>query len=195
MSRKYATHISALCVAIVTAVFVMAGAVKADDEVKELKLGDPAPALQLAEWLQGGPITLADGKGSKVYVVEFWATWCPPCRVAIPHLNELYKKYKDQGLEVVAITDEDPEYVKEFLTEQGQKMVYPVAVDRDQLTAIAFMSGVNVNTIPHAFVVDAKGKLVWHGNPMNGLEDVVKQHLPKKDKTPSSTQTPAGNEV
>lgn len=195
MNRTYVTHAIALCVAIVTAVFVVAGTVKADEEVKELKLGDAAPALQLAEWLQGGPVTLAEGKGSKVYVIEFWATWCPPCRVAIPHLNELHKKYKDQGLEVVAITDEDPEYVKEFLTEQGSKMVYPVAVDRDQLTAIAYMLGVNVNTIPHAFVVDTKGKLVWHGNPMNGLEDVVKQHLPKKDKAPSNTQTPVGNEV
>lgn len=195
MIRKYVFHVAFGCLAIVAAVFVMAGAAKAEDEVKALKLGDPAPALQLAEWLQGGPITLADGKGSKVYVVEFWATWCPPCRVTIPHLTELYKKYKDQGLEVVAITDEDPEYVKEFLAEQGEKLAYPVAVDRDQLTAIAYMLGVNINTIPHAFVIDANGKLVWHGNPMNGLEDAVKEHLPKKDGTPSRVKTPGGSEA
>ena len=195
MSRKFATHIAALCVAIVTAVFVMAGAVKAEDEVKELKLGDPAPALQLAEWLQGGPITLAEGKGSKVYVVEFWATWCPPCRVTIPHLTELYKKYKDQGLEVVSKTEEEPEYIKTFLIEQGDKMAYPVAIDRDQLTTVAYMLGVNVNTIPHAFVIDSNGKLVWHCNPLSGLEDAVKQHLPKKDKSPSRTEASGGNEV
>ncbi|MCC6696684.1 MAG: TlpA family protein disulfide reductase [Candidatus Hydrogenedentes bacterium] len=195
MIWKYVFHGAFACLAIVATVFALAGAVKADEEVKELKLGDPAPALQLAEWLQGGPIALSEGKGTKVYVVEFWATWCPPCRVAIPHLNELYKKYKDQGLEVVAITDEDPEYVKEFLTEQGPKMVYPVAVDRDQLTAIAYMLGVNINTIPHAFVIDSNGKLVWHGNPMNGLEDAVKQHLPKTDRTPSRVKTPGGSEA
>lgn len=195
MNRKYAARMAFACLVIGAAMFVLDGAVSAEDEVKQLKLGDPAPALQLAEWLQGGPVSLADGKGSKVYVIEFWATWCPPCRVTIPHLTELYKKYKDQGLEVVAITDEDPEYVKEFLTGQGEKLGYPVAVDRDQLTAIAYMLGVNVNTIPHAFVVDAKGKLVWHGNPMNGLEDAVKQHLPKKDKVSSSTNAPGGNDV
>ncbi|MCC6487251.1 MAG: TlpA family protein disulfide reductase [Candidatus Hydrogenedentes bacterium] len=195
MNRKYAKSLKIAVLAIATVAFVAVGVVKAEDEVKVLKLGDPAPALQVAEWLQGGPIALNEGKGSKIYVVEFWATWCPPCRVTIPHLTELYKKYKGQGLEVVAITDEDPEYVKEFLTEQGDKLAYPVAIDRDQLTAIDYMLGVNVNTIPHAFVIDAQGKLVWHGSPLNGLEEAVKQHLPKKDKAPSRAKAPSGNEV
>ncbi len=43
----------------------------------------------------------------KPLIVEFWATWCPPCRTSIPHLNEVYKKYKDKGLEIIGVTDED----------------------------------------------------------------------------------------
>ena len=195
MNRKYSKNIEIAILAIVAVAFVAVGVVKAEDEVKELKLGDPAPALQVAEWLQGGPIALNEGKGSKIYVVEFWATWCPPCRVTIPHLTELYKKYKDQGLEVVAITDEDPDYVKTFLEEQGDKMVYPVAVDRDQLTSIAYLLGVNINTIPHAFVIDSNGKLVWHGNPMGDLEEVVKQHLPKKGKDTPGKAKPGASSV
>src|SRR5688572_6824044 len=56
-----------------------------------LMIGDPAPAIQVAEWVQGKPV--AKFEPGSMYVVEFWATWCGPCKVAIPHLNELSKTY------------------------------------------------------------------------------------------------------
>ena len=65
----------------------------------ELKVGDPAPKLQVGKWVQGDPVKEFDK--SKAYIVEFWATWCGPCRVSIPHLNEVHKKYKDKGLIVI----------------------------------------------------------------------------------------------
>ena len=64
----------------------------------------------------------------KPMIVEFWATWCPPCRASIPHLNEVYKKYKDKGLVVVGITDENDNLVEKFMKQVP--MEYSVAQDK-----------------------------------------------------------------
>ncbi len=61
-----------------------------------LQLFDPAPSLEL-RFVKGKPVTLEEGRGEKVYVVEFWATWCVPCKVSIPHLTKLQERFKDDG--------------------------------------------------------------------------------------------------
>lgn len=145
------------------------------------KIGDKAPEIAVTEWIQGDPITLKSGEGEKVFLIEFWATWCPPCRTSIPHLTELYKAYRDRGLEIVAITDESPDTVKSFVTAQGDKMPYPVAIDGNGEMAKKFMEAFGQNGIPHAFVVDTKGSIVWHGHPMDDkLKSVLEKQLPAK---------------
>jgi len=63
-------------------------------------------------------------------VLEFWATWCPPCRASIPHLTELAHKYKSAGVEFVGITNEPNEtMIKQFVTRMGAQMDYTVAID------------------------------------------------------------------
>ncbi|MGA4643415.1 TlpA family protein disulfide reductase [Limisphaera sp. 4302-co] len=135
------------------------------------QLGDPAPELQIAEWVKGEPVKLADLKGKKVAVVEFWATWCGPCRVSIPHLTELQKKFKD--VVIIGISDEEVATVRRYVERMGDQMDYRVAVDKDNKTGEGYMGAFGVDAIPHAFVVDKEGRIVWHGHPMDRLETVL----------------------
>ena len=144
------------------------------------ELGDPAPALQVAEWVKGQPVDLAAGKGRAVVVVEFWATWCPPCRLSIPHLTDLQKKFKEKNVVVVAVTDEQASIVKEFVSKMDDKMDYTVAVDKDRKTSVAYLEAFGIGGIPHAFIVDKDGRIVWHGHPMADLELALGQVLDGK---------------
>lgn len=137
------------------------------------ELGDPAAPLEIAEWVKGKPVTLADGKGTNIHVLEFWATWCPPCRTSIPHLTELQKKFKDKGVILIGITDEPLGKVKPFVEKMGDKMDYHVAIDKDGKTMKGYMEAYEVQGIPHAFIVDKEGRVVWQGHPMAGLDEAV----------------------
>jgi len=141
-----------------------------------IKLGDPAPPLKIAQWIKGEPVDLAAGKGKNVYVLEFWATWCHPCRESIPHLTELQRKYKDQGLVVIGITDENnPKAVAPFVAKMGDKMDYTVAYDDNHQTNNAYIHAFGLRGIPHAFVIDREGRIAWSGHPKFGLEQAVDQ--------------------
>jgi len=137
------------------------------------ELGDAAPPLQIADWIKGDTVDLAEVKGKKVVVVEFWATWCGPCRTSIPHLTELQKKFQERGVVFVGVSDETAAQVKPFVNEMGDKMDYTVAVDRGRKTFAAYMEAFGEGGIPHAFVVDLEGRIVWHGHPMSGLDRVL----------------------
>jgi thiol-disulfide isomerase/thioredoxin len=135
------------------------------------ELGVAAPPLQISQWVKGTPVDLAASRGEKIVVVEFWATWCAPCRTSIPHLTALQKKFKD--VIIVGISDETPEVVRKFVTQMGEEMDYVVAVDDRRQTSESYLGAFGVRGIPHAFVVDQQGRIVWRGHPMDGLERVV----------------------
>lgn len=138
------------------------------------EIGDPAPPLQIAEWIKGGPVDLAEGKDKTIYVIEFWATWCPPCKETIPHLSEVAKSFKDKGVVFVGVSAEDPATVKPFVAEMGDRMDYVVAADDARKTSLAYEKAFHVDRIPHAYVIDKTGAICWHGHPMEGLAQVVK---------------------
>lgn len=150
---------------------------------QSLKVGDPAPALPVAKWVKGQPVPQFE-KG-KVYVVEFWATWCGPCRQTIPHLTKLAQKYQDKvtiiGVSVWEPVDEkNPnahiQRVEKFVSDMGDKMNYRVAVDgADGATAKAWMEAAQQNGIPTAFVIDPQRRIVWIGHPMDNLDSVLEQ--------------------
>ena len=155
-----------------------AGATLAFGADKTLKVGDPAPKLQTGKWVQGEPVK--NFENGKAYVVEFWATWCPPCRASIPHLNETYLKYKDKGLVVIGqdCWERDEALVAPFVKEMGQKMTYRVALDdkskdKKGAMAITWMEAAGQNGIPSAFLIDTKGKIAWIGHPMQLKEKTI----------------------
>ena len=113
------------------------------------QLGDPAPPLTGLTWVRGGPVNVQDGK--HWYVVEFWATWCGPCRQSIPHLTELQEKYKEKGVVVVGISMEKPSVVRPFLKRMGKKMRYAVACDPKQKAFHSYMLAVWSAWYPDGF--------------------------------------------
>jgi len=143
--------------------------------VPAAELGEPAAPLEISEWIKGEPVDLAAVKGKKVVVVEFWATWCGPCRVSIPHLTEMQKKYAKRDVIMIGVSDETSAKVKPFVDSMGDKMDYTVALDKDNKTSAGYMEKYGINGIPHAFVVDKEGRIAWHGHPMSGLERVLDQ--------------------
>jgi len=103
--------------------------------------------------LQGKPWHLQELHG-KVVLVNFWATWCPPCRKEMPDLEALYDKFKDQGFVVLAISDEEAAKVSPFVGER--KISYPILLDPGRKVNDLFQ----VEGIPKSFVYDRGGKMV-----------------------------------
>src|ERR1700704_1697803 len=126
---------------------VKAASVKPDKDRK------PAPEFALKDG-DGKLVHIADYKG-KVVLLDFWATWCGPCKIEIPWFMELQRKNKDRGFEVlgVAMDDEGWEAVKPFLTELGVN--YRVVIGND---ATAQLYG-GVDALPTTFLIDRTGKI------------------------------------
>lgn len=150
----------------------------------ELTIGSKAPAIQVEHWVQNGEgkyKPLEEFEEGKVYVIEFWATWCPPCRTAMPHISEIQEKYASKGVTVVSISDEDLETVKGFLEEQqGEKTFgeitknYCLTTDPDRSVHKDYMEAANQNGIPTAFLVGKSGIVEWIGHPMEMDEPLEK---------------------
>lgn len=151
-----------------------------------LKIGDPAPKLQVSKWVQGEAVK--EFEPGKAYLVEFWATWCGPCRTSIPHLNDIHNKFKGKGLVVIGqdCWERDEAKVEPFLKEMGDKMTYRVALDLKKdatdrgRMAETWMQAAGRNGIPSAFLVDTQGKIAWIGHPMSLKDDVVEAVLAGK---------------
>lgn len=144
-----------------------------------LNIGDSAPSLEHVSWLKGHPTTSFE-KG-KVYVVEFWATWCGPCKANIPNLTALAKKYAGKvsisGIDIWESTDpKDTTYtnrVSAFVKKEGNQMDYNVGVDDlAKGTANAWMKASEEGGIPMSFVIGKDGKIAWMGHA-EGLDQVL----------------------
>ncbi|WP_197167813.1 TlpA disulfide reductase family protein [Neorhodopirellula pilleata] len=145
---------------------------------QELGIGDPNPGLHVATWVKGEPVdqTLT----GKVHVVEFWATWCGPCRVGMPHISSLQQEYGDE-VAFVGVTRETQEKVATFLEAPAsdgktwdETIQYRLAIDDRDWTNTAYMRAAGQNGIPCAFVVGRDGVIEWIGHP-GSIDEPLKQ--------------------
>ena len=130
--------------------------------------GERPPQIIVDQWVTSSPSSV-DGK---FVLVDFWATWCGPCRRAIPHLNELQTKFRDK-LVVIGLSDESVEDIQKM---QSPVMNYFVGTDTQARTRTA----VEVRGIPHALLMDPKGIVRYEGVPdyltEDGLERLMKKY-------------------
>ncbi len=164
---------------------ILAGTAPAFSATATLKVGDHAPKLQTGKWVQGSPVK--DFEKGKAYIVEFWATWCGPCRESIPHLNETYKKFKDKNLVVIGVDcwERDESLVEPFIKKMGDKMTYRVALDDKEgneqgKMAETWMAAAGRDGIPSAFLVDTTGTVAWIGHPMALKDKIIEDVLAGK---------------
>lgn len=149
----------------------------------KLSPGAKAPKIEVSSWIKNGAIAKSD----KLLVVEFWATWCGPCRQSIPHLTELAKKFEGKvdfvGVSVYERADSFEQIEKnvaKFVESMGNQMDYHVALDtKDGKMAKNWMEASEQDGIPVAFIVDAKGIVEWIGHPM-ALEEPLQQAIEGK---------------
>ncbi len=127
-------------------------AAQSDDDTHALS-GQPAPHFSTT-YLDGSPFELANQTNSKVVVLDFWATWCGPCRAAMPTLSEVTNQFRDRGVEFYAVNcAEQPPVVQSFLEQSGLELT--VIMDPDGSISKAY----GVEGIPQTVLIDRQGKV------------------------------------
>jgi thiol-disulfide isomerase/thioredoxin len=146
------------------------GDAKLRERLKSIEPGAP-PELDVSNWINSSPATLASLKG-KIVLLDFWATWCGPCIASIPHTNELAEKFKDKVVIVGVCHPRGGEDMAKMVKEKGIK--YPVCLDTTGATAKAYA----VNGYPDYYIIDATGKLALadcaNANVEKALEALTK---------------------
>lgn len=144
--------------------------------ISMLNIGDSAPPLRISKWIKGNPVKKFE-KG-KVYIIEFWATWCRPCIAAMPHLSELARKYKERliilGIDIYEKKTSSNTKVKAFVDSMGYNMDYTVASEDSNFMAVDWINGTGEkdNGIPRSFIINTEGQLAWIGHPTD-LDEVL----------------------
>ena len=159
--------------------FLSESTVVAEDK---LTIGSKAPAMDVEHWVSDRdgkfePVT--DFEDGKVYIVEFWATWCGPCIASMPHLAEMQEEYADKGVQIISISDESLKKVEKFLKKkvrgsEDKKQTYAeltsaycLTTDPDESVYKDYMRAAGQNGIPTAFIVGKDGHIEWIGHPMS----------------------------
>jgi len=142
---------------------LLPGRAPAEDPVAAMQLIRPKPAKDAADFLvrtpDDGQLRLSDFKG-KVVFLNFWATWCEPCREEMPSMERLHRAYKDRGLVVLAISldSQGASVVKPFVKRFA--LTFPIGLD----PKMAVRETYGVWAMPSTFLIDRKGKRVFFAN-------------------------------
>ena len=116
---------------------------------------EPAPPLALVD-TKGVEHSLEQYRG-KVVVVNFWATWCPPCVEELPSLESAWQRYRQQGLVVLAVSDEETDVVTSFLERLPTDITFPLLIDRDMKSGNRW----KIRGLPTTVIIDRSGDVYW----------------------------------
>ena len=147
-----------VAIVILLAVFLLSACNDSSQQPQQVQqgslVGKAAPALTLTD-MQGRQVSLAQFHG-KVVILNFWATWCPPCREEMPSMEKLYQDYKEQGLVLLAVNIEEngKQAVSTFL--QKRPYSFPILLDSDNVAQNTF----GVFRFPESFIIDRNGVIV-----------------------------------
>lgn len=123
------------------------------NENKVVKPGDEAPNFQLAT-LDGKTVELSDYRGKGVFL-NFWATYCPPCKEEMPHMDTLYEEFQAKGVEILAVNVGEPPLTAQKFVERYD-LSFPILMDEREEVYKAY----GVKPIPSTFLIDKDGKVV-----------------------------------
>lgn len=121
-------------------------------------VGRFAPTVHL-EWLDGSPATGLESLRGRVVLLEFWRTWCGPCRQQVGHLNELHEQFEADGLVTIAVSNEPADLLRSTASELGIR--YATARTEGEQAEGPY----GIRSVPRAFLIDRAGVLVWAGHP------------------------------
>ena len=125
----------------------------ADSTTAKVKEGQPAPDFELTT-IDGKTMKLSDYKGKKV-ILNFWATWCPPCKAEMPHMQNFYEKHQEEGVEIIAVNltniDHGKKGIKTFI--QDYELTFAIPLDEEGLIGEQYQAF----TIPTSYIIDTKG--------------------------------------
>ena len=160
-----------------------------------LTIGSVAPPLDIEHWLSDGHGKFGEVtnfESGKVYVVEFWATWCGPCVASMPHLAELQESFADQDVQIISVSNEDLDTVNSMLSRNYKgpdddgpstygelTSAYCLTTDPDRSVSKDYMEAAERNGIPCAFIVGKSGLIEWIGHP-NGMGNVLQKVVANK---------------
>jgi len=135
-----------------------------------IDVGDRAPDFTLPD-LDGKSVSLSDFRGH-VVILDFWASWCPPCRASMPQLRDYYEKFKDRGLVLIGVSlDRSAEDARYFLEDKGYTDLIPLWGSVAASQGVAREYG--IYGIPHTFVIDPEGVIRFSGHPLRLTESFL----------------------
>ncbi|MGZ2402867.1 TlpA disulfide reductase family protein [Rhizobium ruizarguesonis] len=157
-----------------------------------LRLESAAPSLKVSNWVHGEPLT--HFQSGKVYIVEFWATWCGPCVTAMPGLVQLQDRYRDSGLDVIGVAaseragEEARTMLDAWLTENLPSLNFRIAFDYRAEMHRLWMAASFSFGIPTSFIVNGDGHIAFIGDPTK-LDDVLPKVLDGSWRTSAEAKT------